>query len=521
MNAKVSAIRMRMLVLGAGALLVGAAGVRSSDGAEPRPLALGVGADTVLAAADLRADLAVLRSAYEALHPGLYRYNSKQEIAARFDSVDRVFSSDRTLAHAFLTLTRLTASIQCGHSYPNFYNQTDPIAGALFEASDKVPFAFRWLGNRMVVTASDSSSLLPRGTVIERINGVSTAAVLDSLMPYARADGHNDAKRVSYLEVQGDERYHAFDVLYPLLFRSRDSVYSLSVRRTGSTRVVAVRLKAFTAAERRAFMKRVAPPASSDTSATAPQWDFRMREGLGVLRMPTWALYDSKWPWQAYTDSLMQAITTRGLSDLVLDLRNNEGGVDAGNAIIAHLIDKPITLPKYVRHVRYRKIPADLRPVLATWDRSFDDWGEKAVGPVDSMFYRLVRYDDDTSGGEIIQPKAPRYRGRVWVIVGAANSSATFQFALAMKQSKLGTLVGQPTGGNQRGINGGAFYFVRLPRTKLEVDLPLIAGFPTTARPDAGVVPDVSVGATAGQVAVGADVELAAIGRALLRDKRR
>lgn len=32
---------------------------------------------TIIKAADLQADFAVLRSAYEALHPGLYRYSSK------------------------------------------------------------------------------------------------------------------------------------------------------------------------------------------------------------------------------------------------------------------------------------------------------------------------------------------------------------------------------------------------------------------------------------------------------------
>ena len=45
------------------------------------------------------------------------------------------------------------------------------------------------------------------------------------------------------------------------------------------------------------------------------------------------------------------------------------------------------------------------------------------------------------------------------VLVNAANSSATFQFAKLVKDNQLGTLVGQPTGGNQRGINGGAFFF--------------------------------------------------------------
>ena len=40
-------------------------------------------------------------------------------------------------------------------------------------------------------------------------------------------------------------------------------------------------------------------------------------------------------------------------------------------------------------------------------------------------------------------------------------------------------MVGQVTGGNLRGINGGAFFFLNLPNSRLEIDLPLIGQFPT------------------------------------------
>lgn len=101
----------------------------------------------------------------------------------------------------------------------------------------------------------------------------------------------------------------------------------------------------------------------------------------------------------------------------------------------------------------------------------------------------MRRFDDDPAGS-VIQPKAPRFRGKVRVLVGPVNSSATFQFALTMQESKLGTLVGQPTGGNRRGINGGAFYFLRLPNSGIEVDLPLVALFPVREEEDRGVEPD-------------------------------
>lgn len=73
------------------------------------------------------------------------------------------------------------------------------------------------------------------------------------------------------------------------------------------------------------------------------------------------------------------------------------------------------------------------------------------------------------------------------------------------QREHLGTLIGSATGGNQRGINGGAFFVVRLPRTGLEADLPLIGQFPPRAAPDAGLEPDLEVETTAQDIAAGRD----------------
>ena len=119
---------------------------------------------------------------------------------------------------------------------------------------------------------------------------------------------------------------------------------------------------------------------------------------------------------------------------------------------------------------------------------------------VGNGFYQLPSEED-----EQIVPKGRRFAGRVAVITEPMNSSATFNFALLMQTHKLGKLVGGPTGGNQRGINGGAFYFLRLPQSGLEVDVPLIGYFAPTPRPDAGVLPDIAIAPLESDVAKGRD----------------
>ncbi len=105
------------------------------------------------------------------------------------------------------------------------------------------------------------------------------------------------------------------------------------------------------------------------------------------------------------------------------------------------------------------------------------------------------------------------------MLIDASNSSATFQFARLVQEKKLGTLVGEPTGGNLRGINGGAFFFLRLPKSQIEMDLPLIATFPVSPQPDSGLTPDVTIVPILDDIVQGRDPELEKVAQ-LLEGKR-
>ena len=65
-------------------------------------------------------------------------------------------------------------------------------------------------------------------------------------------------------------------------------------------------------------------------------------------------------------------------------------------------------------------------------------------------------------------------------------------------------LFGEATGGNRRGINEGAFFFVNLPGSGI-TSIFLVGYYPTTAEPDAGLDPDVFVSKFADDIAHGKD----------------
>lgn len=458
--------------------------------------------EATLLAKGLREDVAILRQAYETLHPGLYRYNTKEQMSAHFDALEKEFSRDRTLAEAYLSISIFLAKIKCGHTYANFYNQKKDIVGALFKRSDRLPFYFRWMGRRMFVTKNFSNMQLPPGTEVLSIDGVPVGDILDKLLPITRADGSNDAKRVSLLEVRGTDEWETFDIFFSLFYPTSKPNRKIEIRDYDTQRITNHEVRSLSHEERFAPLAAEREKEKGD----GPVWSLNdVEKDVAILTMRTFALYNSKWDWKGFLEQTFAGLNKRHVKHLVIDVRGNEGGLDVGNVLVEHLSGKKPAQVMYQRLVRYRKTPDNLNSYLDTWDPSFKDWGQDAVDFKDGFF--LLKSDPEPKSST---PKTV-FQGRTFVLIDAVNSSAAFQFAQMVKDNKLGTLVGAPTGGNQRGINGGAFFFLRLPNSKIEVDVPLIGRFPTKEMPDAGIVPDVLVESTIDDIARGVDAELQAV----------
>lgn len=452
-------------------------------------------------------DLRLLGEILRTTHPGLQRYLSPARFEAGLARLTKKWATASELEDRFMALTGFLASIRCGHSYPSFYNQKRAVAERLFTRKDRLPFAFRWIGDQMVVTENQADGVwLPKGSVIKAIDGVSAQAILARLLPYVRADGGNDGKRRTLLSPTGSDEIETFDVLRGLLYGApKDGKFNVRFRGPGAARDTAVDLPAVDLAARKKFIRAL------DPRSNKPIWQWDMRpDGIAVLTMPGWAVYNSKWDWQTWLNERLDSL--KGAKGLIVDLRDNEGGNDCGDLILARLTGQDIVRPKAARLVRYRQVPAALNPFLDTWDDSFRNWGDQAQ-PFNDRFLRLTRWEDDG----LIRPQGPRVTVPMAVLTSPQNSSATFQFASLVKSTGLGTLIGETTGGNRRGINGGAFFFVRLPESGIEFDLPLIGYFPEVPQPDAGLEPDLRVTNTAQDIAAGYDRVMDRAGKTLLR----
>ena len=90
-----------------------------------------------------------------------------------FAALRAEFARDRTLADSYIAFSQFLAKVRCGHTYANFFNQPKEVVQSLFSGKNRVPFCFRWIGGRMIVTRDLSPEpRLKPGSEILAIDGI-------------------------------------------------------------------------------------------------------------------------------------------------------------------------------------------------------------------------------------------------------------------------------------------------------------------------------------------------------------
>ena len=412
----------------------------------------------------MQQDVALLEQVLLTVHPGSLRYNTPASLQANLQSLRAKLDQPADVGQAYLAFSEFTVTLHCGHTFLNLVNQNEKVAAALAGNRRPWPITFIWFNKKMLITGvADDGVAINVGDQIVSVNGVPTATLLQRLRGIAAYDGENSLAGDASIGKWDLNKLEPFDIFLPLIETSAGTSLSLELSAAGGTVLKSVTLDL--------SRNRPAQLANHDNSQSTSPWDLQFpSKDLAVLRMPTWAVYNSKFDWKQSLASSFQSVIEQHTNNLVIDLRSNAGGLDVGTEIATYLIPHELPLESHQRLVRFQKIPDSIKPYLKTWDASFYDWSD-LTGSFDGRFYTVK---SEANNSQVLVPKPLHFDGKVFVIVGPENSSATFQFASLIKKYHLGTLVGQPTGGNQQGINGGAFFFLNLPNTGIEIDIPIL-----------------------------------------------
>ncbi|WP_461076390.1 S41 family peptidase [Spirosoma flavus] len=434
-------------------------------------------------AVQLQNDLTYFRKALEEVHPAMYRYTPKATFDSLFKATADRLNSPMTQQEFYVTMTPLVAALRDGHIkwIPVGQDEHYP-----FATEKLFPLQVYVAGNRAWITGSYGRATLPNGAEILQINGQSMEAVIQALLPNMTfADGLTQTAKYGDLN-HFFSGYYATYIAAPDTFRV---TYRLNGNDTSATLPAVTKQDIVTYKD-----------AHKPTHRKAHRLTFDSETGTAILTVERFWSENGEATVKQFLKESFREIRQKQVKNLVLDLRNNEGGEESlGVLLYSYLIDKPS--PYYHRiTLRQKSKP------------SFPAWTPKIYRLARGLAIKKRNGDYQWTwqcGLKSVKPNSDAYRGKLYVLLNGYSFSVTTELASRLRSDKRAVFMGEETGGGYASNSSGFFAVTNLPNSKIDLGIPLMnfqmADLDATLPANRGILPDQTIIPTIDDVLTGRD----------------
>lgn len=452
-----------------------------------------------LSPAAAQADYDLLRKSLEEAHPGLYRYSTKAQMDAMFDS-ERAKLNQPISKLAFRAVVAETlALIRCGHTSLNGDDDMD----AATKAAPLLPLRVLVEGRQVKVLLNDTANdqTIQPGMEILEINGHKISDLLRRL--YAVTSGDGDI-----ITGKNHDLVNRFQMYYWWLIE-QPKEFTITAKDSGGKTFVA-KLAGVTEAERKSNHNPV--NAKIMTGAGKAMGAMNVERKLSFLKDPEIAeirlhyfLGNDYRQWMAST---FKTLHDKGTEALIIDLRGNGGGEDEyGALLVSELTDKPF---RYFDHINIR-----------TFKPSFDEYldGHLDAAAIEKFSKGTVASPDGgliltpalNDGLNVQQPAEHPFMGKVIILAEGGSFSCSADVCAIVHHLHRATFVGEETGGGYWGNNSGRMVTMTLPTSNVKFRFPFYEYWNAVQGDDAfrrrGTIPDVQVELKTADLLRGADAQ--------------
>ena len=378
----------------------------------------------------LKADLSYLKTKLENNHPSLYLYTSKTAIDKAFDSLENTIVNPLTELEFYRHITIISSIIKDGHTIilpseatTNFQNNS----------GNFLPYHFVILDNHLfldMIYTSDNS--INTGSEIIAINNIAASEVIKQLSERQVRDGNN-LTYPTWILSNYFRQYYSFNFGHPTNF-------TISYKANGQTNTTTI--KALPKDSVYFYRQKNYP---NKVFSNLPNEGLKLKieseKKYAILTIKDFhndvLKRDFKQNFEKVIASFFQQISDSKTENLILDLRNNQGGdIENGVYLLSYLLNKPFSV---------------VQEYFCVGNNELQQCNGPSLG--------------------IHNPKSNAFNGKLYVLINGGSFSNSGIVASCLQANNRATFIGQETGGNPNVI-AGFIKDIKLPNTKIQVQIP-------------------------------------------------
>jgi hypothetical protein len=413
--------------------------------------------------AELKEDYNILVKTLCEAYPSTYRYNTKVQLRAFFNSTLAKLSKPLTEYEFYPLIARTAAYMKDEHIIAT-------PSTAYYEYHYKrqtkfLPFSIRLIGGRMYVFASDDSKL-KAGMQIISIDNVPAKFIIGNLIKYIHRDGYISTFLYRHLEdYSPTQNENLFDLYYSFLYHLKDHVKL--VVRTPNHEIIRLNCRSLNYGLYQSFYSKRKPQ--------EPPLSFILKHDTSAL-LTISSFHQSyreyhKQNFDKLFEQIFNTLDSNKTRNLIIDLRHCEGGDNSYLQLLKYLMLKPFKVLDYIE-VNYAGMPSTAKYFEST-DNAF--FADSLLFRTPGGKYRLKsKYKPTIAGYTDVYPAQKHFKGKLYVLTSGATGSAAAIFCSILRNAHRATFIGEETGGAMEGPTSLNIPILVLPNSKIRIEVPLI-----------------------------------------------
>jgi len=309
-------------------------------------------------------------------HPQPYAFISQKE----FSKVNE----NTTLGEFIWMCSEIIASIGCGHTSLNFFNQEYHILPDAL----RFPMDVRNIENRFYVTNPlINADRIEAGQELFAINGIAMSTIKEGIYKHIASDGYSLGVKKKFLNVEFNSYipyYFGFPKTYEIIVKNKQQPIAL------------MPIKKYNWNPKNGYKN----PCKEGLC-----YEVLEHKSTALLTIRSFAFYGEKYPiFKKFVDDSFRDIASKGIKNLIIDVRGNGGGPSGATAyLMRYFANKPFI-----------------------------------------YFSKETRYGNELK--QEIKPHDNAFKGKTFVLVDNGGFSATGLFLSLVKEHKFATLIGEENG---------------------------------------------------------------------------